>query len=149
MAIAPLPDEFFPLPASAARPRLRLLPDPGGEWGTDGQVTAGRRSPGGPRPTLDGRAAANRVRRRRVAALTVAVGLLALLALPARALGASSSTPAGRLAAGTLYTVRPGDTLWSIAQRVDPSGDPRVLVAELGSETGSDTVTVGEHLRLP
>ena len=41
---------------------------------------------------------------------------------------------------GYVYVVRPGDTLWSIATRLDPSGDPRPLVAQLEAEVhGDDT----------
>lgn len=47
------------------------------------------------------------------------------------------------------YTVRPGDTLWSIAQRADPTGDPRVLVARMAAATGSSTVQPGEHIVVP
>jgi len=39
--------------------------------------------------------------------------------------------------------------MWSIAERVDPSGDPRVIVADLEAQVGSDTLQVGQHLRLP
>jgi hypothetical protein len=47
------------------------------------------------------------------------------------------------------YTVRPGDTLWTIAERVDPSADPRPLVARLAAQTGSDNVVPGERIVLP
>jgi spore germination protein YaaH len=55
---------------------------------------------------------------------------------------------AGNIGAAT-YTVRPGDSLWSIAERVDPTGDPRPLVAQLAAETGSETVVPGERIVLP
>jgi hypothetical protein len=91
------------------------------------------------------------VRRRRV--LLVAMGLLLLaLALPLSGTGGNSH-PIGSALAETghpvAYTVQPGDTLWSIAERVDPAGDPRPLVARLASQVGSDTVVPGEHLVLP
>jgi LysM repeat protein len=50
---------------------------------------------------------------------------------------------------GGVYVVQPGDTLWSIAVRVDPTGDPRPIVDQLAQEVGSDTVVPGEHLTLP
>jgi hypothetical protein len=91
------------------------------------------------------------VRRRRV--LLVAMGrLLLALALPLSGTGGNSH-PIGSALAETghpvAYTVQPGDTLWSIAERVDPAGDPRPLVARLASQLGSDTVVPGEHLVLP
>jgi hypothetical protein len=91
------------------------------------------------------------VRRRRV--LLVAMGmLLVALALPLSGTGGNSH-PIGSALAETghpvAYTVQPGDTLWSIAEQVDPAGDPRPLVARLASQLGSDTVVPGEHLVLP
>jgi len=50
---------------------------------------------------------------------------------------------------GYRYTVKAGDTLWSIASRVFPSGDPRALVAELAAQINSTTAVPGEHLLLP
>jgi LysM repeat protein len=85
-----------------------------------------------------------------VASFTAAV--LVVLALPVGALfGRSGDGPASAagLSAGTVYVVQPGDTLWGIASRVDPSGDPRAVVAQLEGEVGSDVVVPGEHLRLP
>jgi nucleoid-associated protein YgaU len=75
-----------------------------------------------------------RVRRRRVA-VTVAVTLAAVAGLQglAREAGAgpgSPSHPAGsRSDAARTYVVRPGDTVWRIAERLaDPSTDLRPLV---------------------
>lgn len=93
------------------------------------------------------------VRRRRLL-LGVVASALVLLALPLRATGglpAASAAPAASLGrhGPATYVVRPGDTLWSIAERVDPSGDPRPLVARLAAQVGSDTIVPGEQLRLP
>lgn len=90
------------------------------------------------------------VRRRRTALALVVGSLLVLLALPVGALGgrplAERAVP---LRAGTQYVVQPGDTLWSIATRLDPTGDPRPVVARLATETGSEAVVAGERIRLP
>lgn len=54
-----------------------------------------------------------------------------------------------RVPGGYEYVVRPGDTLWSIASRLEPGGDPRALVAELGSQTHGATLMPGTVLHLP
>jgi hypothetical protein len=78
--------------------------------------------------------------------------LLVGLALPLSGTGghshATGSAPA-ETGSPVIYTVRPGDTLWTIAERVDPSADPRPLVAQLSAQTGSDTVVPGERIILP
>lgn len=102
-----------------------------------------------------GRARARRtsvpVRRRRT--LVAVIGLLLVaLALPLSGTGgrshATGSAPV-ETSAGGVYTVKAGDTLWSIAQRLDPSADPRPMVAQLARTTGSDTVFPGERITLP
>jgi hypothetical protein len=94
------------------------------------------------------------VRRRRVLLGTLAVGLLAALALPWSGTGGSLATPGPALAGEIVahhspYVVRPGDTLWSIAARLDPTGDPRPVVAQLSAQVGRKTVAPGEQLVLP
>ncbi len=104
-------------------------------------------------PTTHRVRASARVRRRRVAAAALAIGLLVLLALPLSALGgrtvAGASGVTRPLVGGTTYTVLPGDSLWGIASRLDPGGDPRPLVTQLAAQVGSDTVVPGERLSLP
>jgi hypothetical protein len=91
--------------------------------------------------------------RRRRALLAVTALLVVGLALPLGGSGGSSH-PSGPALAETpgqsvAYTVRPGDTLWTIAQRADPTGDPRPLVAQMEQQTGSDTVTPGQRISVP
>jgi nucleoid-associated protein YgaU len=142
-------------PGPAARPDLRVLGSGRGrpcpadlpDWDVESRPLrlvdgSGRR----PR-----RQTSIAVRRRRTL-LAVAGLLLVGLALPLGGTGGHSHA-AGSALAGTgkplVYTVQPGDTLWSIAQQVAPSADPRPLVAELAARTGSDTVTPGETILVP
>ncbi|MGC8462847.1 MAG: LysM peptidoglycan-binding domain-containing protein [Acidimicrobiales bacterium] len=116
-------------------------------WSTPVVVRAGNRV-----GTRRRRRASAAVRRQRLV-VAVAAAALVLLALPLRSIGGSPVPSAvaamsGRLSPVT-YVVRPGDTLWTIAERVDPSGDPRPLVAWLAAQVGSDTIVPGEQLRLP
>lgn len=88
-----------------------------------------------------------RVRRRRLA-LTLAMALV----------GAAWAGPVARAitggavpAAGTSYVVRDGDTLWSIARRFSPGGDPRPLVDSLAAANAVDpgSLQPGQVLVVP
>lgn len=177
MAIAALPDidrtdqdePELPWP----KPALRLVPTgtwaaeadavvsdeeadgdaPTGPWATGPWATCAPLHHGAEVSQRRRARASRRVVRRRVAAGLLVAGLLVLLALPIGALGGSplSSHPARSTVAtagDTVYVVQPGDTLWSIASRVDP-GDPRALVRELAARTGSALVHPGERIDVP
>jgi LysM domain len=94
-------------------------------------------------------------RRARLASWIVAASIVVALALPWGGAGGRPLATPGPARAGEqlsphgLYTVRPGDTLWGIAQRLSPQGDPRPLEAQLESEVGGDRIVVGERLALP
>jgi hypothetical protein len=99
-----------------------------------------------------------------VATVTVvAIGYLALTGLGAllsphsagaaaagaRADAAASAAPvapADSGAAPARYVVQPGDTLWSIARQLRPSGDIRPLVDALADRAGSGPLVAGEAL---
>jgi len=50
---------------------------------------------------------------------------------------------------GYLYRVQPGDTVWSIATRLDPSGDPRPIADAIETEIGGSNLQVGTRLLVP
>lgn len=54
-------------------------------------------------------------------------------------------------AAASSVTVESGDTLWSLAQRLDPEADPREVIAAIMTLNGLDTPTLqpGQVLLLP
>jgi Tfp pilus assembly protein FimV len=96
----------------------------------------------------DGGMGRTRVRRRRLAALAAAVVAVGLLSGPvANAVGVAGASRSP----GRTYVVRPGDTLWSIATRTDPSTDPRLLVGAITAANRLDPAALvpGQRLRIP
>lgn len=80
----------------------------------------------------------------------LAVGLV--LGVPGRGpLAAPGPVPPGQVVAVSAvgYVVQPGDTLWSIARALQPSGDVRPLVAQLVAGRRGVPLRAGEHLVLP
>lgn len=93
-------------------------------------------------------------RRRRLLALILVAGLL----LGAKALVGgigmgplATPDPAASFnplpAATTTYVVQPGDTIWSVARRILPSGDVRPLVQHLSAQVDGP-LRVGQRLHL-
>jgi Tfp pilus assembly protein FimV len=83
----------------------------------------------------------------------VALCLAAAVAVPAWAvvspvggLSGGSVTPPAK---GRVYVARPGDTLWGIATRLDPTGDPRPLVDQMEAELHGGQLQAGQRLILP
>jgi hypothetical protein len=97
------------------------------------------------------------VRLTRRGVVTLAIGsTLAGLAIVATAWLSASSTSTAADSAGSadgassVVTVRPGDSLWTIATQVAPTRDPRAEVAELSklNHLSGITVTPGQQLRV-
>lgn len=127
----PFPTSTAPvaLPARPARPHLVVL-----EGGAGAGPTAGARRPS-PQTYL----------RRRLLVAAVA-GLVV-----ASALGlwrASAPAPTGP-AVATSYAVAPGDTLWSIVERLGIEGDRQQIVARLGEVNGGTVIRPGVRLVIP
>jgi hypothetical protein len=93
-----------------------------------------------------------------VAALAVVVLATAWFALiGVRAVVAGSGAPAdaavatavaGGAVAGPVHVVQPGDTLWSIAEGLEPRGDVRALVDELAERAGGAPLQPGQRIPL-
>ncbi len=66
---------------------------------------------------------------------------------PLSTAGRSVGTP--QLVARAHAVVQPGDTLWSIARRVQPTGDVRPLVSALIDQYGGHPLYVGETIEIP
>jgi LysM domain len=91
--------------------------------------------------------------RRRVAVLLAALLLVAGLGLVLRAAGGSithepPAAPANPSRPTADYVVQPGDTVWSVARRVQPEGDVRSFVDRLVAARGGDGLAVGEVIRI-
>jgi hypothetical protein len=64
-------------------------------------------------------------------------------------LTATGALPGGQLAGSEVYVVRPGDTVWSIAQSIAPNSDVRPLVDRISAQLRGTQLYPGERLRLP
>jgi hypothetical protein len=101
------------------------------------------------------RGSSGRFRRRRLAVLAV-VALVVVPAMAALATSPSEATSAPPAASEPLldvdlsgfYLAQPGDTLWTIAQRLAPGTDPRPLVDRLAQLNGGASIQPGQRIML-
>jgi len=65
--------------------------------------------------------------------------------------GAASGAGEGAPAVSSTWVVQPGETLWVIAERVDPDTDPRETVARIVAmnDLPDSSVLVGQELQIP
>ena len=101
------------------------------------------------------------IRRRRLGAacLLLGIGLLMMVGTLAvqGALGrtgsgpltAAGAGPALHLASDQVWVVQPGDTVWSIAQALEPGADVRPLVDRIESELKGAPIYPGERILIP
>ena len=144
---------YPPAAQPVMRPRPVAIPRPvGGRRPPAGTGSAGRRVTSAPRSTLRRRPSAA-VRRRRHLVLGTVIGVVALARAGAGLPGGGPLTAPGSAhlqpAAARVYVVQPGDTLWSIAHHLQPSGDERPTVAALASVVGGRALQPGQSLTLP
>ncbi len=138
------------VPATAARPRS-------GERGQSPGASPSIRRPRSCQPSrrLTDLSDGAQKRRTRLLVGIVVAAIVVALALPWGGAGGHPLATSGPARAGSplvaheVYVVQPGDTLWDIAQRLDPGGDPRSVEARLESEAGGDDIQPGERLVLP
>lgn len=91
-------------------------------------------------------------RRRQALAAGFVATVVAVVSMVLGSLGdGSRSVPELHLtdSEAVTYIVQPGDTLWSIAARLDPGGDPRPLVERLAFENGGPRLRAGEMIAVP
>ena len=88
-------------------------------------------------------------RRRRVLAALVGLGLVLTIARAGAALGGSSLATPERLPHVQQVVVEPGDTLWSIAQRMVPGHDVRPVVDAMVHALGTSTLIAGQTISVP
>ena len=112
---------------------LRLVPDP-------------VLRPARPRVTRSTRASV--FWRRRLIAAALGLGIVLAAAHAGTALGGSTTSTPERRPQVTTVVVRPGDTLWTIAQRIAPDTDPRIVVDKIAAERGTSEVRAGDSFQV-
>ena len=85
--------------------------------------------------------------RRRFAAALVVIAVVLVTAQAGAALGGSALDAPGRARAVAEVVVRPGDSLWSVAQHLAPGDDPRPVVDALAEARRGAPLLVGETVR--
>jgi hypothetical protein len=81
--------------------------------------------------------------------LAVVAGLVIVVLAAGQAGAALRSSPLAapaRPPAVVRYVVQPGDSLWTVAHRVDPSSDPRPVVDALAAARHDQPLLVGETI---
>ena len=107
-----------------------------------------------PSPARSPRPRAATYRRRRLVLAVVALVVASLgwrlsSGLTAGARGQSVPPAQAPSSSSSSYVIQPGDTLWSVAERVAGERDVRAVVAELIALNGGETLSVGQPLTLP
>ena len=90
-------------------------------------------------------------RRGRLLVLAVLVAVLFGAFSLGRSATQASSVAGDGAPAAQLTVVQPGESLWSVAQRIAPEHDPREVIAQIRRLNDLETsrLQVGQHLLLP
>lgn len=129
----------LPVLAPARRPDLRLV---------QGGLRPAR--PRSPFPVATAAALASFLIVLAVMLGAIAIGRGALSALaPAPGPPAAAAAPSSNGVTGSSVRVRAGDTIWSIARRLQPTGEVRPLVDRLVAANGSAAIRAGDRLIIP
>ncbi|MEI7592813.1 MAG: LysM domain-containing protein [Actinomycetes bacterium] len=128
-----------------ARPPLRVIP--GGRKAARAHALGYRSSHGRLHPAI------YRRRRLGVALAMVTVAVMASFAVTNASKVSANGAPTSpvsvtKATATDSYVVQAGDTLWSIARRIHPSGDVRGVVDRLADRAGSTVLQPGQSIRI-
>jgi LysM domain len=101
--------------------------------------------------TLRGGTRTGTLRLTRRGRLALVLSVMLLLVVAGFTLGRSSSLAAGRATPPQHVVVAPGETLWSVAVRIAPHDDPRLVVADIESlnHLSGASVEPGQVLAVP
>lgn len=130
-----------------SRPHLVLV---GPDYRPPGPARSVRRAPS--------KRVAHRRRRLAVVVALVAVAFVVQLVLHSASawLGGGSlaaseprSPAAATASASSVHVVQPGDTLWTLARRAQPTGDVRPLVGRLAAAQDGRALRPGQRIVLP
>ena len=92
-----------------------------------------------------------RLTRRGRLVLTVLCSIILLAVISVGRAGSHAATATGTGPSLQQTTVQPGETLWSVAQRIAPDNDPREVVAQIRRINNMSTsgIQAGQQLLLP
>jgi hypothetical protein len=144
------------LPAPSTQPPARLLAPSTQPPATQPPATHAptRPAPIRPAPSRQASSPLRLTRRGRVVVAVLAALLVAVISLIAAGVAQATSHPvAGHAArqALTQVVVRPGQSLWSVAESADPNADTRVVIQQITELNGlsGDTLVAGQQLWVP